>query len=58
MADCFATIDRMEKSEVTVSQMETRNDVFFYFVWAALVAFGLFLLAEVFILTRLGIPNV
>lgn len=52
MADCFATIDRMEKSEVTVSQMETRNDVFFYFVWAALVAFGLFLLAEVFILTR------
>jgi len=52
MADCFAAIDRMEKSEVTVSQMETRNDVFFYFVWAALVAFGLFLLSEIFILTR------
>jgi len=52
MADCFAAIDRMEKSEVTVSQMETRNDVFFYFVWAAIVAFGLFLLSEIFILTR------
>ena len=52
MAECFATIDKMEKSEVTVSQLETRNDVFFYFVWAALASFGLFLLAEIFILTR------
>jgi Ca-activated chloride channel family protein len=52
MADCFATIDKMEKSEVTVSELETRNDVFFYFVWASLAAFGLFLLSEIFILTR------
>ncbi|MBS1996306.1 MAG: VWA domain-containing protein [Cyanobacteria bacterium SZAS LIN-2] len=52
MADCFAAIDRMEKSEVTVSEMETRDDIFFYFVWAALGAFLLFLLSEVFILTR------
>jgi Ca-activated chloride channel homolog len=52
MAECFATIDKMEKSEVTVSQIETRDDIFFYFVWAALGAFGLFLLSEIFILTR------
>ncbi len=52
MAECFATIDKMEKSEVTVSELETRNDVFFYFVWAALAGFGLFLLSEIFILTR------
>jgi len=50
--DCFATIDRLEKSEVTISQLETRDDVFFIFAWAALGFLGLFLISEVFILTR------
>jgi Ca-activated chloride channel family protein len=50
--DCFATIDRLEKSAVTISEQETRNDVFFIFAWAALGFLGLFLLSEVFILTR------
>ncbi len=49
---CFATIDQLEKSEVTISQQETRDDVFFYFAWAALAALGLFLVSEIFILTR------
>jgi Ca-activated chloride channel homolog len=49
---CFETIDQLEKSEVTISQLETRNDVFFYFAWAALVAFALFLISEVFVLNR------
>jgi|AGTN01.3.fsa_nt_gi von Willebrand factor type A domain. len=52
IAKCFETIDNLEKSEVTVSQLETRNDVFFYFAWAALVAFVMFLLSELFVLTR------
>lgn len=50
--DCFATIDRLEKSAVTISEQETRDDVFFIFAWAALGFLGLFLLSEVFILTR------
>jgi len=50
--DCFATIDRLEKSAVTISEQETRNDVFFIFAWAALGFLGLFLLSEVFVLTR------
>jgi Ca-activated chloride channel family protein len=49
---CFETIDRLEKSAVTVSQLETRDDVFFYFAWAAVGFLGLFLLSEVFVLTR------
>ncbi len=50
--NCFATIDKLEKSEVTVSQLETRDDVFFYFAWAALGCLGLLLVSEIFILTR------
>ncbi len=49
---CFETIDRLEKSEVTSSQLETRNDVFFYYAWPAAIFLGLFLLSELFILTR------
>lgn len=49
---CFAEIDRLEKSEVTISQLETRDDVFFYFAWTALGCLGLFLLTEAFILRR------
>lgn len=49
---CFETIDRLEKSELTVSELETRDDVFFYFAWAAVACLGLFLLSETFILTR------
>lgn len=49
---CFDTIDKLEKSEVTISQIETRNDVFFYFAWGAAACLGLFLLSELFILTR------
>ncbi len=52
LVSVFDTIDRLEKSEVTVSEMETRNDVFFIFAWAALVSFVLFLLSEIFVLTR------
>ncbi len=48
----FETIDKLEKSEVTISQMETRNDVFFIFAWAALASLCLFLLSEIFVLTR------
>jgi Ca-activated chloride channel family protein len=48
----FAEIDRMEKSEVTTSQLETRDDVFFVFAWGALAAFGLFLLSEALIMAR------
>lgn len=52
LLDCFETIDQLEKSEVTVSQMETRNDVFFYFAWAALASLGLFLVSAIFVQTR------
>lgn len=52
LVNCFDTIDKLEKSEVTTSQLETRDDVFFYFAWAALLALGLFLLSEIFVLTR------
>ncbi len=50
--NCFDTIDKFEKSEVTVSQIETRDDVFFYFAWGAAACLGLFLLSEAVILTR------
>ena len=49
---CFETIDSLEKSEVTSSQLETRDDVFFLFAWPAAICLGLFLLSELFILTR------
>jgi Ca-activated chloride channel homolog len=52
LQECFETIDRLEKSEVTISQLETRDDVFFIFAWAALVSLGLFLVFEVFVHTR------
>lgn len=52
LQDCFATIDRLEKSEVTVSQLETRDDVFFYFAWAALASLGLLLVSTLVVPTR------
>ncbi len=52
LLDCFNTIDTLEKSEVTISQMETRNDVFFYFAWAALASLALLLICEIFVSTR------
>lgn len=48
----FATIDRLEKSEVTTSQLETRDDVFFYFAWLALGSLGLFFFSNAIILRR------
>lgn len=52
LQDCFNTIDRLEKSEVTIAQLETRDDMFFFFAWAALASLGLLLFAEVIIPKR------
>jgi Ca-activated chloride channel family protein len=48
----FAQIDRLEKSEVSVSQLEVNDDVYHIFVWGALVMFLMFLLSEAFIMSR------
>ncbi len=52
MQDCFDTIDRLEKSEVTVAQMETHEDVFYIFAWAALASLLAFLLSRFIVPTR------
>lgn len=49
---CFQKINEMEKSAITISQLDTSDDVFHYFAWAALVSLALLLTAEAFILTR------
>ena len=48
----FQTIDELEKSEVTISELETRDDVFFYFAWLALASLGLFFLSNAVIIRR------
>lgn len=52
MLNCFAEIDRMERSPITVAVDETRADVFFYFAGAAVVTLILSLLAGALILNR------
>ncbi len=52
MVNCFAEIDRMERSPITIAVDETRCDVFFYFAGAAAIALMLMLLAEALILNR------
>lgn len=52
MQNCFDVIDSLEKSEVTVAQLETRQDVFHIFAWAALASFLLFLFSRFIVPTR------
>lgn len=52
LEECFKVIDQMEKSAISVSQIDTSEDVFHYFAWAALVSLALLLVAEAIILTR------
>ena len=52
MINCFAEIDRTERSPITVAQDETRSDIFFYFAGAAAISLVLALLAGAIILNR------
>lgn len=52
MVNCFAEIDRMERSPISVAVDETRSDVFFYFAGAAALTLMLSLLAGALILNR------
>ncbi len=52
LQECFDTIDQMEKSTLSVSDIETRDDVFYLFAWGALIALAFLLLSEVIIVTK------
>lgn len=52
MINCFAEIDRTERSPITVALDETRSDIFFYFAGAAAISMVLALLAGALILNR------
>ena len=49
---CFETIDELEKSAVSSSELETRDDIYHYFAWPALAVFLLLLVVEAMILVR------
>ena len=52
MVDCFAEIDRLERSPITTALEETRSEIFFYFAGAAAIALMVSLLAGALILNR------
>jgi len=52
LKDCFETIDKMEQSTVTVETAENREELFFYFAWAALGLFLLGAIGEALVLNR------
>ncbi|MDZ4838050.1 MAG: VWA domain-containing protein [Candidatus Melainabacteria bacterium] len=52
LKDCFDRIDSMEQSTVTVETSESREELFFYFAWAAIGLFLLGALGEALVLNR------
>lgn len=52
LKDCFDTIDKMEQSTVTVETSENREELFYYFAWAAVGLFLLGAVGEALILNR------
>lgn len=52
LKDCFTTIDKMEQSTVTVETSENREELFYYFAWAAVGLFLLGAVGEALILNR------
>lgn len=52
LKDCFETIDKMEQSTVTVETSENREELFFYFAWAAIGLILLGTIGEALILRR------
>ncbi|MBX9692034.1 MAG: VWA domain-containing protein [Cyanobacteria bacterium] len=52
LQECFDTIDQMEKSTLSVSDIETKDDVFYFFAWGALAFVAFLLASEVIIVTK------
>jgi len=52
LKDCFQTIDKMEQSTVTVETSENREELFFYFAWAAIGFILLGTIGEALVLNR------